>query len=48
MCEFIATDIDMTKLSKEEKEKLKKSLEARKQQLETQAKTLGEIAKGLK
>jgi hypothetical protein len=33
MCEFVADDIDMTKLSEAQKEKLKKDLERRKEQL---------------
>ena len=37
MCEFVANDLDMEKLTKEEKENLRKRLKARKQELEKRA-----------
>lgn len=33
MCEFVADDIDMTKLSEDEKKKLREGLECRKREL---------------
>jgi hypothetical protein len=42
MCEFVADDIDMTKLSEDQKKQLRKDLEDRKKQLEERALKLGE------
>jgi hypothetical protein len=41
MCEFVGDDIDMTKLTQAQKDKLKKDLEDRKKQLEKRAYELG-------
>lgn len=43
MCEFVGDDIDMTKLTQAQKDKLKKDLEDRKKQLEERAQKLGEV-----
>ena len=43
MCEFVGDDIDMTKLTQTQKDKLKKDLEDRKKQLEERARKLAEV-----
>ena len=40
MCEFVADDLDMKKLTKEEKDNLRKHLKERKQELEKRVKGL--------
>jgi hypothetical protein len=48
MCEFVADDIDMKKLSDAEKKKLREHLEERKKQLEERARKLGQAIQEIK
>jgi hypothetical protein len=48
MCEFVGDDIDMTKLTQAQKDKLKKDLERRKEQLEKRAYELGQAIQKIK